>query len=106
MKLLYITITSLEDSRNKIKSIPDNVKVVLMNSPGSTRYLGMIVLDYIFKQLKKEFYNIEKIILNIEDDHVALYTAISLKYNNIIYNGNSYQAKNLIANHAIYLKRK
>lgn len=56
----------------------------------------MILLDYILKQLEKEFSNIEKIILNIDDDHTALYTAMDLGYSNIIYNGESSSVKELI----------
>ncbi len=61
-------------------------KVTLTNPPGSTRYYGMRVVDYIFKALQKEFPNrVQGVIVNAYDDYSAFTTARKLGYNQIEY---------------------
>ncbi|MGR0202359.1 hypothetical protein, partial [Klebsiella pneumoniae] len=69
--------------------------VILTNKSGSTRYYGMLVWDYIFKKLIEEFPQIVKIIVNVGNDHAALFTAIKLNYQNIVYTGKSAEARKL-----------
>ena len=60
--------------------------IILSNPPGSTRYYGMRVIDYIFKTLKQEFPNkISGFIVNAYDDYSAFTTARKLGYNQIRY---------------------
>ncbi|WP_425362693.1 hypothetical protein [Candidatus Tisiphia endosymbiont of Hybos culiciformis] len=89
------TIENLSDAREFLSKFHD--PVILTNKSGSTRYYGMLVLDYIFKTLTKEFSQIVKIIVNVENDHAALFTAIKLNYQNIIYTGESAEARKLVA---------
>ena len=70
--------------------------VIITNKDGSTKYYGMLVIDYIFKHLIEEFPHIVKVIINVSDDNVALFTSIKLNYKNIIYNGKSKTAKRMI----------
>ncbi len=70
--------------------------VILTNKIGSTRYYGILPLDYMFKKLQGEFPQIVKIIVHVGDDHAALFTAARLGYQNIIYTGTSDEAKNLL----------
>lgn len=71
-------------------------KVILTNKVGSTKYYGILVLDYMFKQLLKEFPQITKIIIEVGDDHAALFSAVKLGYKNIIYTGNSEEARRML----------
>ncbi len=71
--------------------------VIITNKEGSTRYYGMLVLDYMFKNLIAEFPQITKIIVNVSDDNTALFTAIKLNYTNINYNGKSETARKMIS---------
>lgn len=87
------TIQNLCDAREFLSEFHD--PVILTNKSGSTRYYGMLVLDYIFKTLTKEFPQIVKIIVNVENDHAALLTAIKLNYQNIVYIGESAEARKL-----------
>ncbi|MCC8416194.1 MAG: hypothetical protein LN575_02330 [Rickettsia endosymbiont of Gnoriste bilineata] len=87
------TIENLRDAREFLSEFHD--PVILTNKSGSTRYYGMLVLDYMFKILTKEFPQIVKIIVNVENDHPALFTVIKLNYQNIIYTGESSEAKKL-----------
>ncbi|WP_341748944.1 hypothetical protein [Candidatus Tisiphia endosymbiont of Sialis lutaria] len=91
------TIENLSDAREFLSEFHD--PVILTNKTGSTRYYGMLVLDYMFKILTKEFPQIVKIIVNVENDHTALFTAIKLNYQNIIYTGESSEAKKLAVPH-------
>ncbi|WP_341792689.1 MULTISPECIES: hypothetical protein [unclassified Rickettsia] len=84
-------IENLEDARNFLLSC--DAPIILTNKAGSTKYYGMLVVDYMFKQLTKEFLEkIVKIIVNVEDNHPALFTAIKLNYKDITYTGNSAEA--------------
>ncbi|WPY00399.1 hypothetical protein Trichorick_00273 [Candidatus Trichorickettsia mobilis] len=68
--------------------------LIITNSPNSIKYYGILVLDYIFKTLQKEFpKTITDIIVDVGDDHAALFTAKKLGYKNIKYTGNSNAAK-------------
>lgn len=58
--------------------------VIISNSPGSSRYYGMMVLDYIFQALRREFPHITGVVVNAEDDHAAYLTASKLGYCQII----------------------
>jgi len=94
MKNIYC-LKNLADAQEFLR---DNPQIVaLTNNPGSTRYYGILVLDNIFKKLQKEFSHIITIIVNVEDDHAALFTAIKLGYKSIIYTGNSQEAQRLIS---------
>ncbi len=88
---IIYTIENLSDARKFLSEF--HGPVILTNKGGSTRYYGMLVLDYIFKKLTKEFPQIIKIIVNIENNHAALSTAIKLNYQNIIYTGKLPEAK-------------
>lgn len=91
------TIENFSDAREFLSKFHD--PVILTNKSGSTRYYGILVWDYIFKKLIEEFPQIVKIIVNVENDHTALFTAIKLNYQNIIYTGESSEAKKLAVPH-------
>ena len=60
--------------------------ITLSNPPGSTRYYGMRVVDYIFKTLKQEFPNkVSGFIVNAYDDYSGFATARKLGYNQVRY---------------------
>lgn len=58
--------------------------VTLINPPGSVHYYGIMVLDYMFKSLKKEFKHVKKIIVKTDGFEGARYAARALKYKYII----------------------
>ena len=93
-KPLIYQLTNLEDAQEFLKNYIN--PVILTNNQGSIRYYGVLILDYMFQKLIKEFPQIIKIIINVEDDHAALFTAIELNYKNIIYTGNSEEAKAIL----------
>ena len=82
---------------NKAREILSVIEqpVVLINAPGTIRFLGALVIDKMFKTLAKEFV-IEKIIFRVDDDIPGLFQAIELKYTNILYTGKSMAAQNLL----------
>ena len=80
-------VYNLQGARDFLASY--NKPVILTNYAGTTRYYGMRVLDYMFKILTKEFEQIIQIIVNVEDDNAALFTAIDMNYKNINYSGMS-----------------
>lgn len=45
--------------------------VILTNPLGSTRYYGILVIDYMFKTLKKEFPQVKRVMFNIGNDRAA-----------------------------------
>ncbi len=92
--VIYI-IKNLPDAREFLSKYRD--PVILTNKNGSTRYYGLLVIDYMFKELIKDFPQIIKIIINVGSDHSTLFTAIKLNYQNIIYTGESQQAKKLVS---------
>ncbi len=84
-------VENLSDARKFLLQCPDSV--ILTNPVGSTKYYGMLVLDYIFKKLIEEFPQVVGIIVNVGNDRAALLTATKLHYENIIYNDISPKAK-------------
>ena len=73
--------------------------LIIVNTPASIKYYGILVIDYIFRTLQQEFPQIIDIQINVEDDHAALFTAIKLGYTNIKYTGNSITAKTMLHFH-------
>ena len=81
-------IENLDSARVFLKNT--NNKVVLSNPPGSTRYYGMRVVDYIFKTLQQEFPSkIQGVVVNAYDDYSAFVTARKLGYSQIEYLNNA-----------------
>lgn len=80
---IYI-VENLDDAREFLRQ--HEGPVILINQAGSTKYYGMLVLDYIFKKLVEEFPQVVKIFINVESDKAALLTAKKLSYQNILYN--------------------
>jgi len=94
MSIVY-EIRNLEDARDFISLAED--EVVLTTLPGSVKYYGMLVVDHMLKTLSREFpEKVVDIIVNVGDDHAALFTAIKLGFKNIIYTGDSKEAKSLL----------
>ena len=88
-------IIDLESAKEFLKTC--NEPVILTNPRDSTRYYGMRVLGFMFKELTKEFPDtISKVIVNVGDDNAALFTAIKLGYKNINYNGESEEARMIL----------
>ncbi|WP_375319403.1 MULTISPECIES: hypothetical protein [unclassified Candidatus Tisiphia] len=81
------TMENLSDTRKFLSKFCN--PIILTNEIGSTRYYGMLVLDYMFRKLTEEFPQIIKVIVNVENDHAALFTAIKLNYQNIVYTSES-----------------
>lgn len=73
-----IEITSLIESREILKAI--NKKVIITNPKGSTKYLGFMLIDYIFDILLKESPFIEYAILQTNGDNAAKFSALKLNY--------------------------
>lgn len=97
MSITY-EIKNLEEAQAFLSVTED--KITLTNSVGSVKYYGMLVIDAMFKTLHKEFpEKIIDIIANVDDHHAALFTAIKLGYKNIVYTGNSEEAKRLLCRH-------
>ena len=95
---LVYEIENLEEARNFLSSTEG--KFILTTPIGSVKYYGMLVIDFMLKTLIKEFYEkVIGVIVNVDDDHAALFTAIKLNYKNIIYTGNSPEAKALLKNY-------
>ncbi|WP_040255863.1 hypothetical protein [Rickettsia hoogstraalii] len=88
-------VVNLEEARNFLPSIEE--QLILTNHASSVKYYGMLVIDYMFKTLSKEFP--EKILdftVNVGEDHTALFTAIKLGYKNILYTGDSKEARGML----------
>lgn len=80
-------IENLNSARLFLKDTKESV--IITNPPGSTRYYGMRVIDYIFKTLKHEFPGkISGFIVNAYDDYSAFITARKLGYIQIEYVNN------------------
>ncbi|WP_316355205.1 hypothetical protein [Candidatus Trichorickettsia mobilis] len=88
--ILY-QIENLSSARKYITNTQKSLTIT--NSPNSIKYYGILVLDYIFNTLQKEFPQITDVIVDVGDDHAALFTAKKLGYKNIKYTGNSSAAK-------------
>lgn len=81
--LTIYPIRGLAPARQFLASCKE--QVILTNIEGSTRYYGMMVLDYMFRTLKTEFPDkVAGIIVNIGDDHAARYSAIKIGYTRFI----------------------
>ncbi len=87
-------VANLTTARNFLLKFPD--PIILTNQTGSTRYYGILILDYIFKKLFEEFAHISDIIIHVGNDHAALFSAVRLGYKNIVYTGESVAAKNFL----------
>ncbi len=62
----------------------ESKNIILTNPPNSVHYYGIMVLDYMFKTLKKEFKQVKKIIVRTDGFEGAKYAARALKYKHII----------------------
>jgi uncharacterized protein YfbU (UPF0304 family) len=93
-KIFYINSTNInliKSNLYKILEMTDNI--IISNVSIFTRIYGMLILHYIIKELDKEFSEkITEIIIDVGDDHSALFTSLKLNYKNIIYNGKSYKS--------------
>lgn len=92
---LVYEVRNLEEARNFLSY--EKGRFALSTSSGSVKYYGMLVIDHMFKALTKEFpEKVIDLIANVGDDHAALLTAIKLGYKNIVYTGNSEEARGLL----------
>lgn len=92
---LVYEVRNLEEARNFLSS--EKGKFVLTTSSGSVKYYGILVIDQMLKALSIEFpEKVVDIIADVGDDHPALFTAIKLGYNNIVYTGDSKEAKRVL----------
>lgn len=73
-----IIIHDLQSARLQLKQIQE--PVIITNLPKSTKYYGVLVIDYIFKTLNIEFTNITQSILQYDGDLAALHSADKLGY--------------------------
>lgn len=78
-EILIYEVKDLQSARGFLRNYKN--PVIITNQAGSSRYYGALVLDYIFKTLKQEFPQIQKIIFNISaGDNAAFFTARKLGY--------------------------
>lgn len=96
-------VRSLDSARVDISNITTD-QLTITNCSGSIKYYGMLVIDYIFKVLQQEFTQINNVIVNVDDDHAGLFTAIKLGYKQIYYTGTSCAAKRMVD--TLHLPRK
>lgn len=75
--VLYV-VNDLHSARDFLSHYQKPVE--LMNARGSTRYYGMLTINYIFKTLQKEFPQVVKVIVDTGTDNSALFTAIKLGF--------------------------
>lgn len=75
---VIIEITSLIEARIILQSITR--KVIITNPKGSTKYMGFILIDYIFDILLKEFPLIEYAILQTNGDNAAKFSSLKSGY--------------------------
>ena len=88
-----IEFFDLIHARSELKN--NQEPFILINAPGTSRFLGPILIDKIFKILTNEFCP-EQIIFRVDRDLPALFYAIRFGYHNIIYTGNSISAQKLL----------
>ncbi|WP_342226175.1 hypothetical protein [Rickettsia endosymbiont of Urophora cardui] len=94
MSVVY-KVENVEDARDFLSSAQGDY--ILTNSESSVKYYGMLVVDHMLETLQKEFpKKVIDVIVNVDDDHAALFTAMKLNYKNIVYTGNSEEAKALL----------
>ena len=92
MEIIYIN--SLENASQQLSNI--KTEVYIANAKGSIKYLGIRLIDTIFKKLQKKHDNIKEVILNIDNNSAFMYTAIEFGYKHVIYTGESEVIKKLI----------
>lgn len=73
-----LEVSSLNQARQIIQDI--DYDIIITNPKDSTRYLGVLVIDHIFRTLMIEFNVIKSCIINTSGDSVAKYTAQKLGY--------------------------
>lgn len=75
---LYI-VENLESARDFLSNFHE--PVIITNKIGSTRYYGIMVIDYMLKKLKAEFLQVTNTVITIyDDDFASLCTATKLKH--------------------------
>lgn len=90
---IYV-VHDLLSARRELANI--DCDLIITNPPSSTYYYGILVLDYMFQTLMVEFPQITDILLDVDDNHAALFTAMKLGYKNINYSGSSREAQQLL----------
>ncbi|QQV75284.1 hypothetical protein H6P87_00836 [Rickettsia tillamookensis] len=94
MSIVY-EIRNLEETRNFLSNVEE--QIILTNPASSIKYYGMLVIDYMFKTLSKEFpKKVLELTVNVGENHAALFTAIKLGYKNIVYTGDSKEARRVL----------
>lgn len=76
--LPLIEIADLESARKILNNI--NYEIAITNPRGSTRYIGFLVIDYIFRTLIQEYTNITEVILRTDGDNAAQFSSLKLGY--------------------------
>lgn len=76
--LPLIEITDLQSGREILSKI--NHEVAITNPKGSTKYLGFLVINYIFHTLTQEYPSVMEAILRTDKDMAAKFSAIKLGY--------------------------
>lgn len=84
--MMIYEIENLNSARKFLSSL--NAQVTISNPAGSTRYYGMMAIDYMFQILQKEFpEKIDGFVVNAFDDYAAFVAAKKLGYKHIEYRG-------------------
>ena len=81
--VLYV-VNDLHSARDFLSNYKKPVE--LINAKGSTRYYGMLIINYMFKTLQKEFPQVVKITVDADGDNSALLTALKLGFKYIKFN--------------------
>lgn len=76
--LPLLEIVDLDSGRAILNTI--NYKVAITNPKGSTKYLGFLVINYIFQTLSQEYPYVTEAILQTDNDKAAKFSAIKLGY--------------------------
>lgn len=72
MDLQVIVVHDLHSARLALKEV--DYPVAITNAKGSTRYLGIMQIKYIFKKLRSEFDVIKEVIIDCGDDNAAKFS--------------------------------
>ena len=96
-----VEVSNVEDACIALSNTSEEVTVV--NPPGSIRYLGMLAIHCMIKQLQQRFCNISNVVVNVDDDHAGFFSAISLGYRKIVYTGTSSTIINIAKSYSIQL---
>ncbi len=75
---IIIEITSLIEARELLQSMTK--RVIITNPKGSAKYMGFMVINYIFDILLKKSPFIEYAILQTNGDNTAKFSAIKMHY--------------------------